>query len=51
MTLALVISLLFIIGLVTIIDDNLHKVDNQLHAIATSVDQALLVQSPERLQF
>lgn len=25
--------------------------DNQLHAIATSIDQALLVQSPERLRF
>lgn len=51
MALALVISLLFIMGLVTIIDDNLQQVDNQLHAIATSIDQALLVQSPERLQF
>lgn len=49
--LIVVISLLFIIGLITIVDDNLQQIDNQLHAIATSIDQALLVQPPERLGF
>lgn len=51
MALVVVISLLFIIGLVTIVDDNLQQVDNQLNAITTSIDQALLVQPPERLGF
>lgn len=51
MLLALVMSLIFLIGLYAIIDDSQDRLEHQLDAIATSVDQALLVQPPDSLRY